>query len=270
VPVSRWSDLDRPPLSAGRLRAVLRDDPFWTALEVVESTTSTNADVAAAARAGVPEGLVVVAEEQEAGRGRLGRSWVSPPRAAVLMSLLVRPMISAASLPLIPLLTGLAVVEATRSVGGVATGLKWPNDVLVGDRKLGGILVERVDDFVVVGIGLNVSTRREELALPTATSLVIESGAPDREPLVKEILRSFSRRYREWLAAGGTPQAVLPAYRAICETIDHEVQIELPGGRTVTGVAIDVDDGGHLVVEDSGGFQEAWSAGDVTHVRRVV
>jgi BirA family biotin operon repressor/biotin-[acetyl-CoA-carboxylase] ligase len=268
VGVSRWADLDRPPLSAGRLRAVLRDDPLWSALEVVDSTISTNADVAAAARAGAPEGLVVVAEEQAAGRGRLGRSWLAPPRAAVLMSLLVRPVVSVSALPLLPLLSGLAVVEATRAVAGVDTILKWPNDVLAGERKLGGILVERLDEFVVVGIGVNVSTRPEELAVPTATSLAIEGGTADREPLVKEMLRSFSRRYREWLATGGTPQAVLPAYRAICETIDHDVRIELPGGRTVTGVAIDVDDGGRLVVDSSDGRREAWSAGDVTHVRR--
>lgn len=247
---------------------MLRDDSLWTALEVAESTTSTNADVVAAARAGADEGLVVVAEEQAAGRGRLGRSWLAPPRAAVLMSVLVRPKLPAPALPLLPLLSGLAVVEATRAVSGVDTTLKWPNDVLVGDRKLGGILVERVDDFVVVGVGLNVSTRPEELAVPTATSVVIEGGTADREPLVKEILRSFSRRYREWRAAGGTPDAVIPSYRAICETIDKHVRIELPGERTVTGVAVDVDDGGRLVVESPDGQRQAWSAGDVTHVRR--
>jgi len=267
--VSRWSDLDRPPLSVARLRAVLRDDPLWTALEVVDETTSTNRDVAAAARAGATEGLVVIAEEQADGRGRLGRSWHAAPRSAVLMSLLVRPVLPPALLPLIPLLTGLAVVEATRSVGDVKTLLKWPNDVLVGERKLGGILVERVDDFVVVGIGVNVSTRPDELPVPTATSLAIEGGSADREPLVKEILRSFSRRYRDWVASGGTPQAVLPAYRAICETIDHDVRIELPGGRTMTGLAVDVDYGGQLVVQRSDGHRDAWSAGDVTHVRRV-
>src|SRR4051794_26536060 len=183
--VSQWSDLERPPLSATRLRSALLGDPLWSAIEVRSTTTSTNADVAAAARQGAPEGLVVIAEEQQAGRGRLGRTWEAPPRAGVLMSVLLRPAVPLDVLSLLPLLTGTAVVESTRAVSKVHTTLKWPNDVLVSGRKLGGILAERLEDAVVVGIGLNVSTRPEELALPTATSLAIEGGTTDREPLVK-------------------------------------------------------------------------------------
>jgi BirA family biotin operon repressor/biotin-[acetyl-CoA-carboxylase] ligase len=264
--VSQWSDLDRPPLSAVRLRAVLRDDPLWRSIEVRSSTASTNADVTAAARGGAPEGLVVIAEEQQAGRGRLGRSWQAPPRSSVLMSMLLRPDLPVRSLPLIPLLTGVSVVESTRAVADVMTGLKWPNDVLVDGRKLGGILVERLDDAIVVGIGLNVSVRAEERPVETATSLAMEGGGTDREPLVKELLRSFSRRYRAFLDASGAPDAVMPSYREVCETIGRQVRVELPGGRTVTGRAIDVDDSGQLVVE-SDGSTASWSAGDVTHVR---
>ncbi|HET7310543.1 MAG TPA: biotin--[acetyl-CoA-carboxylase] ligase [Mycobacteriales bacterium] len=265
--MSQWSDLERPPLSAARLGAVLRDDPLWTAVEVRPSTTSTNADVAAAAREGAAEGLVVLAEEQRAGRGRLGRSWEAPARSSVLMSLLLRPDLPVASLPLIPLLTGVAVVESTRGVGEVSSSLKWPNDVLVSGRKLGGILVERLDAAVVVGIGLNVTLRAEERPVETATSLAIEGGSTDREPLVKEMLRSFSRRYRAFVDAHGAADAVMPAYRSVCETIGRQVRIELPGGRTVTGRAVDVDDSGQLLVEDSEGVTAGWSAGDVTHVR---
>jgi BirA family biotin operon repressor/biotin-[acetyl-CoA-carboxylase] ligase len=97
----------------------------------------------------------------------------------------------------------------------------------------------------------------------------MEGGVTDREPLVKEVLRSFSRRYRAFLAAGGAADAVLPAYRSVCETIGADVRVELPGGRTVSGRAIDVDDRGQLVVEDSAGHTASWSAGDVTHVRGV-
>lgn len=240
---------------------------MWTALEVRASTTSTNADVATAARDGAAEGLVVIAEEQRGGRGRLGRSWEAPARSSVLMSLLLRPELPVTSLPLIPLLTGVAVVESTRGVGEVNSALKWPNDVLVSGRKLGGILVERLDDAVVVGIGVNVTVRAEERPVDTATSLAIEGGSTDREPLVKELLRSFSRRYRTFRDAGGVADAVMPAYRSVCETIGVQVRVELPGGRTVTGRAIDVDDSGQLVVEDSDGATARWSAGDVTHVR---
>lgn len=267
--MSQWSDLDRPPLSAARLGAVLRDDPLWTSVEVRPATASTNADVAVAVHDGAAEGLVVIAEEQQAGRGRLGRSWQAPPRSSVLMSMLLRPQLPVQSLPLIPLLTGISVVESTRSVGEVASGLKWPNDVLVGGRKLGGILVERLDDAVVVGIGINVTLRPDERPIETATSLAIEGGVTDREPLVKELLRSFSRRYRAFVDANGAAKAVMPAYRAVCETIGVDVRVELPGGRTVTGRAIDVDDGGQLVVEDNVGVTASWSAGDVTHVRSV-
>jgi BirA family transcriptional regulator, biotin operon repressor / biotin---[acetyl-CoA-carboxylase] ligase len=265
--MSQWSDLERPPLSAVRLRAVLRDDPLWTTIDVRPRTTSTNADLAAAARAGAEEGVVIIAEEQYAGRGRLGRSWETPPRAAVLMSLLLRPRLPVHALPLLPLLTGVAVVESVRGVGRAPATLKWPNDVLVTGRKLGGILVERLDDAVVVGIGINVSTRADEAAVTTATSLALEGGATDREPLVKELLRSFSRRYRAFLDASGSAQAVLPAYRAVCETIGSDVGVELPGGRTVTGRAVDVDDGGRLVVAAADGTTASWSAGDVTHLR---
>jgi BirA family biotin operon repressor/biotin-[acetyl-CoA-carboxylase] ligase len=182
------------------------------------------------------------------------------------MSLLLRPELPVRSLPLIPLLTGVSVVESTRAVADVATGLKWPNDVLVNGRKLGGILVERLEDAVVVGVGLNVSLRTDERPVETATSLAMEGGGTDREPLVKELLRSFSRRYRAFLDAAGAADAVMPAYRAVCETIGMEVRVELPGGRTVTGRAVDVDDSGQLVV-DSDGATASWSAGDVTHVR---
>ncbi|HEX4654162.1 MAG TPA: biotin--[acetyl-CoA-carboxylase] ligase, partial [Mycobacteriales bacterium] len=161
----RWTDLDRPPLAASRLTAALcRSGPgsggLWREVRVVEETTSTNADVRAAADDGAAEGLVVIAERQTGGRGRLDRQWDSPARAGVLLSLLVRPSVPAARLPLLPLLTGLAVAEAVRSVAELPAMVKWPNDVLVDGRKLGGILVERTPDgAVVVGVGLNVSTR---------------------------------------------------------------------------------------------------------------
>ena len=267
TPSSRWSDLGRAPLSEERLTRALRQSALWTRVEVVEQTESTNADVAAAAAAGAPEGLVVVAEQQRSGRGRMGRQWESPARAGVLMSMLLRPALPASSLPLLPLLTGVAAAEALRSVAGVEAVLKWPNDVHVGGRKRGGILTERVDGGVVVGIGLNVSTRPDELAVPAATSVELEGGVADREPLVKEVLRALARRYLTFREAGGAPESIMPAYREVCETIGREVIIQLPGGRTTSGTAVAVDDTGMLVVDDGTGEVRAWSAGDVTHVR---
>ena len=142
-PTSPWSDLERPPLSVARLRRALVADGPWRELEVVGRTASTNADLGARARAGEPGGYVLIAEEQTAGRGRLDRSWQAPARSSLLMSVLLRPAPPAATWTLLPFVAGVAVAEAVRAVGQCAAELKWPNDVLVDGRKLGGILVER-------------------------------------------------------------------------------------------------------------------------------
>lgn len=267
---SRWSDLDRPPLSASRLRHALVDGGGWRAVEVVESTASTNADVAAAARRGEPAGLVLLAEAQTSGRGRLDRRWEAPARACVLGSVLLRPGPPASSWPLLGLLAGVAVAEALRSVAEVPAVLKWPNDVLLSGRKVAGILAERVDDAVVVGIGVNVSVRAGELPVPTATSVALEGGVADRESLAKEIFRAFGRRLATWTDANGAPPAVLPAYREICDTIGRDVVVELPGGSRMNAFAQAVDDSGRLVVRRPDGSTEALSVGDVVHVSAAV
>jgi len=263
-----WSDLDRPPLSQPRLQRALSASGPWREVRVVDSTTSTNVDVLEAAAAGAVEGLVVVAEEQVAGRGRLARVWESPPRAGLLVSVLLRPVLPAPALPLLPLLAGLALADAVEAVADVRVRLKWPNDLLVDGRKLGGILVERAaGGAVVVGFGINVSTRRDELPVDTATSLALEGAGTDREPLLKECLRSLQRRYAHFVDSGGAPTAILPSYRQRCETIGRRVTVHAPGGTTTTGLATGVDDTGTLVVREDDGRQSRWSAGDVVHVR---
>ncbi|HVV77915.1 MAG TPA: biotin--[acetyl-CoA-carboxylase] ligase [Mycobacteriales bacterium] len=265
--ISAFSDLSRPPLSAARLQRALVGD-LWRQVEVVERADSTNADLAAKARAGAAEGLVLVAEQQTAGRGRLDRRWESPPRAGLTFSVLLRPSLDAAQLSLLPLIAGLATVEAVSTVGRVEATLKWPNDVLVEGRKLGGLLVELAGGAAVVGIGLNVSTRDDELPVETATSLLLAGGVTDREPLLKEVLRALARRYAEWRWSGD-PASVLPAYRERCETIGADVELELPGGEVVRGIAMDVDDTGRLLVRDEKtGESQAWLVGDVTHARK--
>lgn len=235
----------------------------------METVPSTNAVVRAAAEHGADEGLVVIAEQQTAGRGRLERVWESPPRAGVLMSMLVRPAVPAAQLPLLALMTGVAVVEAVRGVAELPARLKWPNDVLVDGRKVGGILVERVSaGGAVVGIGVNVSTRAEELPVDAATSVLMAGGVTDRESLVKEILRAFERRYAGYVDAAGAAESVLPAYRELCETLGREVIMELPDGASVRGTATAVDEDGMLEVRQVDGVSRSWSAGDVVHVRR--
>lgn len=264
---SAWSDLSRPRLSEARLQRDLAGD-LWRVVKVVDTTVSTNADVADAARGGEPEGFVLVAEQQSGGRGRLDRQWESPARAGLAFSALLRPSLEPAHLSLLPLLAGLAVVEAIGAVGQVEAMLKWPNDVLADGYKLGGLLVEIAGGAAVVGIGINVSLREDELPAPTATSLFLAGGITDREPLLKEVLRALARRYGAWRWSGD-PGSVMPAYRERCETIGREIELELPGGEMVRGTAVDVDDTGRLVVEDAQTRQQrAWLVGDVTHVRR--
>ena len=273
----------RKPLDVTALaRAVLRPGGLWQAVEVVERTGSTNADLMARALGGAPEGLVLAAEEQSAGRGRMGRTWVSPPRAALTFSLLVRPTaVPPARRSWLPLLAGVAVASAVTAVTGVQTRLKWPNDVLAGPAKLGGILAEAVGDAVVVGVGLNVSTEPGELpppgpgALP-ATSLRIAgtaapqtAAAPAREPLLIEILAGFERWYQAWYRAGGDPErsGLRAEYTQLSGTIGRRVRAEQPGGQLLSGLAVGVDSDGRLLVRTSSDTVVPVAAGDVVHVR---
>ncbi|MGZ6748140.1 MAG: biotin--[acetyl-CoA-carboxylase] ligase, partial [Nocardioides sp.] len=158
----------RPPLDKQRLLDALPTTAPGFTLEVVDEAPSTNALVAERARDGAPEGLVVVTEHQTAGRGRLDRTWSSPPRAGLTVSLLLRPDVPAARRGWLPLLTGVALAESVSEITGARASLKWPNDLLAADgRKLAGILAEAVTSpdqpsAVVVGVGLNVTTRPDE------------------------------------------------------------------------------------------------------------
>ncbi len=270
TPPGRWSDLDRPPLDGPALAAALtRDSRLWRTLEVVPEVGSTNADLAARAADDEPEGTVLVAEHQAAGRGRLDRTWTSPPRAGLTVSVLLRPDVPAARRGWLPLLTGIALAEAVGEVSGVRTSLKWPNDLLAADgAKLAGILAEASGGAVVVGTGLNVSTRREELP-PTGTSLSLVTGGPvDRAPVLLAYLRGLERRYLAWTAALGDPVAsgLARDYLAWSSTVGAEVAVTLPDGSPLTGTASSVDWDGRLVVQTAGGTVEL-STGDVQHVR---
>jgi BirA family biotin operon repressor/biotin-[acetyl-CoA-carboxylase] ligase len=266
-----FSDLERPPLDEKYLRGrLVRPGALWTQIDVLAETPSTNAVVAAAAAAGQPEGLVVVAEYQSSGRGRLGRTWTTPPRSAVLMSVLLRPnSVDAARWPWLGLLVPLAVAAAVRKVAGVPAQVKWPNDVLVEGRKLAGILLERVEGpAAVVGIGLNVTLRQEEKPHEAATSLALEQAATtDRMTVIAAVLRELADRYRSWVDADGDPDTVLPEYREFSATLGQAVRVELPDGTFLEGTARDLADDGRLIVDSPDGPRPL-AAGDVTHLRR--
>ena len=260
--------MDRRPLDVAELHGrLITAGGLWPEVTVVPQTGSTNADLLEEARAGAAEGLVLVAEEQTAGRGRLGRSWSAPPGAGLIFSVLLRPAgVPAARLGWLPLLTGVAVATAVRETTAVPASLKWPNDVLVGDRKLAGILAEAHGDAVVVGVGLNVTLSQPELPVPTATSLLIEDAAStDRGELLAAILAGLARRYQAWRT--DPDGAELRAdYLRWSATVGREVRVELPGGTRLSGTAEDVDEVGRLVVRTPDNLVRV-GAGDVVHVR---
>ncbi|WP_411105732.1 biotin--[acetyl-CoA-carboxylase] ligase [Streptomyces sp. cmx-4-9] len=287
----RWSNLDRPPLNAAALRrAVVTDGGLWTSLEVVAATGSTNSDLAARA-ATLPEGAVLVAEEQSAGRGRLDRSWVAPARSGLFFSVLLKPgdAVPQERWGWLTLLAGVATATGLSRAAGVDTSLKWPNDLLVcvdgQERKTGGILAERVAGGaagaegsggsgagVVIGIGLNVTLTEDELPVPAAGSLALARAAvTDRDPLLRAVLRSLEQWYGDWRAAGGDPASsgLQETYAAGCATLGRHVRAELPGGRTLTGTAEAVDTDGRLVIRTAEDRHEAVGAGDVVHLRSV-
>ncbi len=272
---SMYGDLARPPLHAAALKhSLVTSGSLWTEVLVVDVSSSTNAELARRARTSDDNGVVLIAEHQTAGRGRLDRTWIAPPRSGLTFSALLRPYdVDVARWSWIPLLAGVVVAATVRETANVQADVKWPNDVIVGDRKMAGVLAQRADTggrqpAVVLGIGLNVSQRDDELPLPTATSLALEGAATtDRAVLVRSLLRNLERVYDNWLRTGGDPQHGLhDAYTAACTSLGRQVRVDVAEGDAVTGLAVGVDEHGRLLVNGAHG-QQAFGAGDVVHLR---
>jgi BirA family biotin operon repressor/biotin-[acetyl-CoA-carboxylase] ligase len=250
----------------------------------VDQTESTNADVLAAAAAGEPEGLVVVAQKQTAGRGRMRRTWESPAGGGLWFSVLLRPgdgpltadgalavpAVSPARFGWLPLLAGVALAETVNEVAQVEARLKWPNDLMIEDAKCAGILAEATGTgAIALGVGLNTMLGEEQLP-PTpsgapATSLRLAGAAVlDNAALLDAFLDHLGHWYAAWRAAAGDAQAsgVRQAYLESCATIGREVRAILPGGAEIGGRAGTVDDEGRLLVA---GLPVA--AADVVHLR---
>ena len=246
------------PLSPARIQAALTTRRFGHPIETYGVVSSTNDLARAAAVAGAPEGLLIVADVQEAGRGRRGHTWQAPPGGAILASLLLRPRTPLAEGFGPTMLLALAVMRAAQAFG-VPAGLKWPNDVLVGPRKLAGILAEASVqsgrlDYVVVGFGVNVGFDPAALGLGArATSLSAElGGAPlDRAAVLARILAEAEARYAAWQAGGYV--ALWTEWRDALTTLGQTVRIELGAGEIITGTALRVQMDGVLVVETAEG-----------------
>jgi len=283
----------RRPMDQERVRLACRQPQRWE-IRTVVATGSTNDDLTAeilAFRSGIQVGVpaqdgpepVLVTEEQTVGRGRSGRHWACPAGAGLMFSVAVAvPEIPPGRRGWIGAALGVAIIRALRRIDlpgreagangrdHVSSSLKWPNDVLVGGRKCAGILAEMTDDAVVVGAGINVSVRPDELPRADATSLVMAGArSVDRNLLLAAVLDEFGARMDRWRAADGDVDAsgLRAEYLELCSTVGSQVRVELPGGRAVRGLAVDVDSDGAIVVQRSPGGRSKYSAGDVVHLR---
>lgn len=291
-----FNDITRPPLREADLRSALVDGPLadYSDVRVVGEVGSTNAELLEFAATGDGDRSALIAEFQSAGRGRSGRAWTAPAGSQVALSVLIRPgAIHPDLFGWLPLVTGLAVRDALAGSAGIESSLKWPNDVMVGEgvdaRKIAGILVEMTSvpaegvysmslPAIVVGVGLNVSLREDELPVPHATSIDLERAASGKEPadrliVAKELLRALAVRHNQWRACERGSGSVISdelyyEYIDACATVDQAVRVELPSGDTEFGTATKIDRSGQLVV-DRGPDAEPFTvaAGDVHHVR---
>lgn len=218
---------------------------------------------------GEPEGSCVVAEGQSKGRGRLGRSWVSPKGKGIYLSVILRPSLQLSQVPLVTLLTAVALAQSVQAQTGLTPEIKWPNDLMFRGRKAGGILTELNAElnqvhYLVVGIGINVNTPRSVLPAH-ATSLAEELGGRcDRLALARSLLVHLDRLYDEFLK--GDTQEMLEAWRGFAGFLGKRIRVAAQN-RVVDGQAVDVDSSGTLLVRTDTGIVEAVSAGEVLVVR---
>jgi BirA family biotin operon repressor/biotin-[acetyl-CoA-carboxylase] ligase len=237
------------------LAATRFGDLRWSA-----EVASTNDVAAALAREGAPEGVVVGADHQTAGRGRRGRRWEAPPGSSLLVSVLLRPPWPPSSWPVATLAVALATAGACAEVAGVDGRLKWPNDLLAGGRKVGGILAERAGDAVVVGLGLNVNWDRPPPDEGVALSALCGHDV-DRAVLLVALLRRLDR-----LLADG-PDRLVALATGRSATLGRPVRVDLGEAGTVEGTAVALTPEGHLMVETAAGGRQTVNAGDVVHLR---
>lgn len=259
-----------PDIAPERIRSQLSSQVIGRRLEILGTVDSTNTTAMAAGRRGEEEGLCVLADRQAAGRGRRGRVWASPPGLGLYTSILLRPAMRPPGGSLLTLAAGVAVVEAIEKEAGLLPRLKWPNDVLLGGRKVAGILTEMATEgarvaCTVVGVGINVNQRQEDFPAglaETATSLRLACGrAFARGDLAAALYNRLDVWYGVFCDGGGV--AIVEAARARMETIGKRVEVG-DGGVGWNGLASDLDAEGALLVQDDAGRIHRVLAGNVS------
>lgn len=252
------NELHRAALRESELHAELL--PYWR-VSVVDVTTSTQYDLAH--KENLNNGDVIVAEFQSAGRGRLDRTFSAPESSALLFSLFVETFRTKDDWGWVPLLAVQSLRTALAELDPrVDITLKWPNDLLVGDLKVAGLLCEAHGNGIIVGVGLNVAMTEYELPVPTATSLMLEGFAElDRNKILSHFLKHFRRDFNIWQEKGSAP--FIDDYRRHSSTIGREVRAQMPSGEAIESRALDISPEGALLLEHS----VFVTAGDVIHLR---
>ena len=242
----------------------------FTTVRIHDELPSTNTALLEEAGAGAPEGLVLVADHQTAGRGRLGRTWSAEPGTALLVSVLLRPPLPFDELPLVLMAAGLAACDGVESAAGFRPQLKWPNDLVADDRKLAGLLSEAAgagEPAVVLGLGINVSAGAypKELSGEATSCEEVAARPVDRSDLLVGFLTGLEARYSAVL--GGKRSSTLDAYCSDSATLGRRVRVDLMSGDPLEGRATGLADDGRLIVTDDAGTEHPVHVGDVKHLR---
>ena len=228
---------------------------------MVDLTASTQSDLAELVNASVAKsGEVIAAEYQSNGRGRLDRTFEAPPQSALLFSFYIAPKRAVSDWGFISFLAALALRDVITDQLAEKVNLKWPNDILIGDKKVAGLLAQQIGEGVIVGIGLNVAMSTDELPVPTATSLLLaDSNLLDRNLILSAFLNHFENLFKEWDSGGD----FLEKYRQVCSTLGRQVRVEVLGRDSIEGEAVSITAQGVLILKDG----TEVNVGDVVHLR---
>lgn len=271
VPSKGYKLIEMPDiLSVADIKKRIKTNVIGKEILIFDEVKSTNDLTMEFAAKGSKEGLVVVAESQQHGKGRLGRQWVSPKGVNIYTSFLLRPEIPPVNAPVLTMMASLAAAEAIANTTGLETRIKWPNDILVNQKKISGILTEMNAEeekinYVVIGIGINVNMKNEDfpenIRIP-ATSVMDSLGRKfDRSKLLCSLIESMDSNY-EYLRKKGV-MSVMSKWRPLCITLNKMIKVTSAGG-AITGVAEDVTKEGGLVIRIGEDSKKVIYSGDVT------
>jgi len=273
VPSKGYLLLKYPDLSAEYIKSAVKGG-IWKDIFLYDLVSSTNElAMSLAIKNGLQANTVIIADAQEKGKGRLGRIWISPPGRNIYMSIAFKPKLDTRDATMLTLLTAVACANAIKKISGLPVSIKWPNDIILSGKKLGGILTEiRADidkvNLAVIGIGINVNMGKEDFTeeiRSIATSIKEESGkCCSRNELVIEVLRQIEHFYSMLINLGKYP--LLKAWKILSSTLGKSVKVVI-GDETLVGLAEDIDDNGMLILKLDSGLRRQISSGDITLLR---